>query len=121
VNHPQSPWTQEEIIEMVDLIDERRDDFMLIGHNGKFDLLWTWVHLGVQWELDFDTMLAHFLLDENMRHGLKYLAQVYCGAPDWEIDLTEKQGMNVPLSKHCKYLAHDLYYTRKLRFVFGKM
>lgn len=121
VNHPQSPWTQEEIIEMVDLIDERRDDFMLIGHNGKFDLLWTWVHLGVQWELDFDTMLAHFLLDENMRHGLKYLAQIYCGAPDWEIDLTEKQGMNVPLSKHCKYLAHDLYYTRKLRFVFGKM
>lgn len=121
VNHPQSPWTQAEVEEMLDEINERRDDFMLIAHNGKFDLLWTWVHLGVQWKLDFDTMLAHYLLDENMRHGLKYLAQVYCGAPDWEIDLTEKQGMNVPLKKHCKYLAHDLYYTRKLRYVFGKM
>lgn len=121
VNHPQSPWTQAEVEEMMDEINERRDDFMLIAHNGKFDLLWTWVHLGVKWEVDFDTMLAHYLLDENMRHGLKYLAQVYCGAPDWEIDLTEKQGMNVPLKKHCKYLAHDLYYTRKLRFVFGKM
>lgn len=106
---------------MMDEVNERRDDFMLIAHNGKFDLLWTWVHLGVKWEVDFDTMLAHYLLNENMRHGLKYLAQVYCGAPDWEIDLTEKQGMNVPLKKHCKYLAHDLYYTRELRFVFGKM
>lgn len=121
VNHPQSPWTQAEVEEMLDEINERRDDFMLIAHNGKFDLLWTWVHLGVKWEVDFDTMLAHYLLDENMRHGLKYLAQVYCGAPDWEIDLTEKQGMNVPLKKHCKYLAHDLYYTSKLRYVFGKM
>ena len=121
VNHPQSPWTQAEVEEMMDEVNERRDDFMLIAHNGKFDLLWTWVHLGVKWEVDFDTMLAHYLLNENMRHGLKYLAQVYCGAPDWEIDLTEKQGMNVPLKKHCKYLAHDLYYTRELRFVFGKM
>jgi DNA polymerase-1 len=121
VNHPQSPWTQDEVIEIMERVDEIRDDFVLIAHNGKFDLLWTWVHLGIRWELDFDTMLAHFLLDENMRHGLKYLAQVYCGAPDWEIDLTEKQGMNVPLKKHCKYLAHDLYYTRKLRYVFGKM
>jgi DNA polymerase I-like protein with 3'-5' exonuclease and polymerase domains len=121
INHPQSPWTQVEVEEMLDEINERRDDFMLIAHNGKFDLLWTWVYLGVKWEVDFDTMLAHYLLDENMRHGLKYLAQVYCGAPDWEIDLTEKQGTNVPLKRHCKYLAHDLYYTRKLRYVFGKM
>lgn len=121
VNHPQSPWTQAEVEEIMDLIDERRDDMFLICHNGKFDLLWTWVHLGVKWELDFDTMLAHYLLDENSRHGLKYLAQVFCGAPDWEIDLTEKQGMNVPLKKHCKYLAHDVFYTRKLRFILGRM
>lgn len=121
VHHPQSPWTQAEIEEIMDRVAERQEDFRLVTHNGKFDVLWTWVHLGVRLEIHFDTMLAHFLLDENMRHGLKYLAQVYCGAPDWEIDLTEKQGMNVPLKKHCKYLAHDLYYTRMLRFVFGKM
>lgn len=121
VNHPQSPWSQEEVEEIMDQVDEVREDFLMVTHNGKFDLLWTWVHLGVHWETDFDTMLAHFLLDENMRHGLKYLAQVYCGAPDWEIDLTEKQGMNVPLHKHCKYLAHDVFYTRELRYVFGKM
>lgn len=121
VNHPQSPWTQEEVEEILDQVDEQRDDIFLITHNGKFDLLWTWVHLGVQWKNDFDTMLAHFLLDENSRHGLKYLASVFCGAPDWEIDLKEKKGIDVPLKRHCKYLAHDLFYTRKLRYVFGKM
>lgn len=121
VGHPQSPWSQYEVADILDRIDDKRDDFFLIAHNGKFDLLWTWVHLGVKWELDFDTMLAHYLLDENMRHGLKYLAQVYCNAPDWEIDLTEKQGVDVPLKRHCKYLAHDLYYTRKLRYVLGRM
>ena len=121
VNHPQSPWAQDEVEGIMDRIDENRDDFYLIAHNGKFDLLWTWVHLGIKWEFDFDTMLAHFLLDENMRHGLKYLAQVYCKAPDWEIDLTEKQGMNVELKRHCKYLAHDLFYTRQLRYIFGRM
>lgn len=121
VHHPQSPWSEEEILDMIEEITERMEDLTLVAHNGKFDLLWVWVHFGVRWMLGFDTMLAHFLLDENSRHGLKYLAQVFCGAPDWEIDLTEKQGMNVPLKKHCKYLAHDLFYTRKLRYVFGKM
>jgi DNA polymerase I-like protein with 3'-5' exonuclease and polymerase domains len=121
VNHPQSPWTQDEIIEIFEEINERRDDFYLVTHNGKFDLLWTWVHLGIKWELDFDTMLAHFMLDENSKHGLKYLAQVLCGAPDWEVDLNTKQGAaNTPLNKHCKYLAHDVHYTRKLRYVLGK-
>jgi len=121
VNHPQSPWSQAEVEDIMDRVNEQRDDIFLITHNGKFDLLWTWVHLGVQWENDFDTMLAHFLLDENSRHGLKYLAQVFCGAPDWEIDLKEKKGIDVPLNRHCKYLAHDVFYTRKLRYVFGRM
>lgn len=121
VNHPQSPWTQDQVVDIMERIHEQRDDLFLITHNGKFDLLWTWVHLGIQWENDFDTMLAHYLLDENSRHGLKYLAQLFCGAPDWEIDLTEKQGKEVPLHRHCKYLAHDLFYTRKLRYVLGKM
>lgn len=120
VNHYQSPWSQEDVQEMVDDITEIVDDLFLVMHNGKFDLLWMWVHFGVQWPIDFDTMMAHYMLDENMRHGLKYLAQVYCAAPDWEIGVSEKQG-STPMIKLAKYHAHDLYYTRKLRFIFGKM
>lgn len=119
VCHPQSPWTFDELQEMIEELSPIVEELFLIMHNGKFDLLWMWVHFGVQWPLDFDTMLAHYLLDENMRHGLKYLAQVYCGAPDWEVDLDTKQG-NSSLKRLAKYHSHDLYYTRKLRYVLGK-
>lgn len=119
VHHPQSPWTQEELEGLMDKIDEVISDCSIITHNGKFDLLWLRVHFGVEWEIAFDTMLAHFILDENDRHGLKYLAMKYLGAPDWDVGLDVKQkGI---WSKHSKYLAHDVYYTRKLRFLFGKM
>jgi DNA polymerase I-like protein with 3'-5' exonuclease and polymerase domains len=61
-----------------------------VYHNGKFDALWMLVRFGVKWRVDFDTMLAHYMLDENDRHDLKYLAQKFLGAPDWNIDGKEK-------------------------------
>jgi uracil-DNA glycosylase family 4 len=120
VNHYQSPWSKAELEDIVDQISDRLEDCRLFTHNGKFDLLWMRVHFGVEWENEFDTMLGHFMLDENDRHGLKYLAQKIFNAPDWEIDKEEKQGQ-APWSKHAKYLAHDIYYTRKLRYHFGKL
>lgn len=119
-NHPQSPWTLEELVEIVERLDEVLEDCLIVTHNGKFDMLWMRVHYGVVWEIAFDTMLAHYILDENDRHGLKYLAQKYFGAPDWEIDKEEKQG-HAPLGKIAKYHAHDVYYTRALRYHLGKM
>lgn len=120
INQPDAPLTQEEVSEWMDELTEALEGCQLITHNGKFDLLWMWVHFGVKWEMAFDTMLAHYLLDENSRHGLKYLAQVFLRAPDWEVDLDTKKGAGSFL-KQVKYLAHDVYYTRALRYVFGKM
>lgn len=120
VNHPESPWTQEQVQDMVDTVDEYIPDLFLVLHNGKFDLLWMWVHFGVKWKNDFDTMLAHYLLDENSRHGLKYLAMTLLGAPDWEVDLDTKQGKQ-SLLKLARYHAHDLLYTRDLKFHLAKM
>jgi uracil-DNA glycosylase family 4 len=119
VFHPQSPWTADELQDIVEQIDERMDDLTLITQNGKFDMLWMRVHFGVEWEVEFDTMLAHFLLDENDLHGLKPMAMKFLGVPDWEIGLQDKQGG--PWNKHSKYLAHDVFYTRKLRFLLGKL
>lgn len=119
--HWQSPWAPESIQSMVDeLTEDVIDDLNLVTQNGKFDMLWMYQHFGVQWQMSYDTMIAHFLLNENSRHGLKYLAQVYLGAPDWEVDLDTKQG-KTELTKHATYLAHDLYYTRELRFAFGRL
>jgi uracil-DNA glycosylase family 4 len=116
VSHWQSEWNKADVIEAFDDLDKvmknRRD---ITFHNGKFDLLWLRVHYRVRWKNGFDTMLAHYLLDENDRHGLVYLCMKYLKAPNWEIDLKNKQG-DGPLSQLAKYHAHDLYYTRELRF-----
>lgn len=117
MNMANAPWNTEQVSEMLQSISDVLDDCFIIAHNGKFDALWTWVHLGIKLEIAFDTMMAHFLLDENSRHGLKYLAQKYLGAPDWEVDLNTKQGA-ASIDKMVKYHAHDLYYTRELKSVF---
>jgi DNA polymerase-1 len=122
VHHPESPWLLEAIDDMINEIDAIIDRCILVAHAGKFDFLWMLVHYGVDWyhHFNFDTMLAHYLLDENSNHGLKELAQKFMGAPNWDVDKDLKQGVG-PLNEHGLYLAHDLYYTRQLRWKFGKM
>lgn len=119
-NQKDAPLTQDQVEEWMDELTDAVEECVLVTHNGKFDLLWTWVHLGAQWRTSFDTMLAHYLIDENSRHGLKYLAQVLLGAPDWEVDLDTKKGAGSFL-KQAKYLAHDVYFTRALRFKLAGM
>lgn len=120
VGHHQSPWTMDGIYDMMQEIAEAFNDCYTIMHNGKFDALWSKVFFDVDLRIDFDTMLAHYLLDENALHGLKLIAQKYCGAVDWDIDRDEKKG-DTSLKKLGKYLAHDVFYTRLLRFELGPM
>lgn len=119
---PESPFSEEARASMVDRIDKRIKNLKLITQGGKFDCLWMLAHYGVFWHesIDFDTMIAHYILDENSHHGLKYLAQKFCGAPDWDIDKDQKQG-NTSIEKLAMYHAHDLYYTRQLKPIFMKM
>lgn len=111
-------WNDAEQTKIVKLVTKKLRDCINVFHNGKFDCLWMLVRFGVKWRVDFDTMLAHYLLDENDRHSLKYLAQKYLGAPDWDIDGKEKTSWS---SKNAKYAAHDVFYTRKLRLPLKKM
>jgi len=112
--------------EVVRLIDRavHEHDVQFIAQNGKFDFLWMLVHFGVKWyeRFVFDTMLAHYMLDENSNHGLKHLAQNFLGAPDWDVDKDTKTGkyLDTPAGRHklALYGAHDVYYTRELRRVF---
>jgi uracil-DNA glycosylase family 4 len=105
-------WTREELEKIVKMVTRKlKLCKRTVYHNGKFDCLWMRVRFGVRWKVSFDTMLAHYLLDENDFHGLKYLAQKYLGAPDWDVDGKEKTEWS---SKNAKYAAHDVYYTRKL-------
>lgn len=123
INHKESPWSKEALADMIIEIEERLKNCYLIAHNGKFDYLWMWVHFGVTWYefAAFDTMLAHYAIDENTRHGLKELAMKFCGAPDWDLDNLEKRARDTPLIKLGVYHGHDLYYTRELYFIFKRM
>ena len=111
-------WNDAELTKIVKLATNKmKRDCKTIFHNGKFDCLWMRVRFGVKWTVDFDTMLAHYLLDENDRHGLKYLAQRFLGVPDWDVGGKDKTTWS---KKNAKYAAHDVFYTRKLRPIFAK-
>lgn len=110
-------WSRRELEDIVEQITDKLEDCYLVGHNWKFDALWMKCRFGVDWPADFDTMLAHYLLDENDRHSLKHLAQKFLGAPDWDVGGDVKTSWS---PKNAKYAAHDVYYTRKLKFYLSK-
>ena len=50
-----------------------------VGHNLKYDLsVLKWHGLSVRGKL-FDTMIAHSLIEPDMRHGMDYLSEVHLG------------------------------------------
>ncbi len=108
-------WTEKQVERILKKLTGILADSIVIAHNGKFDALWMKVHYGVDWEIDFDTMLAHFMLDENSPHSLKYLAKTFFGAIDYDLDPTK-----APWEKLVEYHAKDCFYTRKLKYLFSK-
>lgn len=108
-------WSMPRRRRMMRQILQRLKKCKVIAHNGKFDQLWMWVHYDVLIPVHFDTMLAHYNLDENDRHGLEYLAQKSFGAMPYDLDPTRAPWKELYVY-HCK----DVYYTRKLYFVFKK-
>lgn len=96
----------------------------MCGHNAKFDAL----HLrnvGVYASVAFDTMLAHYILDENSKHGLKVLALNWLGVEDYESEMigTYLKNRNdyyskIPPEVLYRYAARDVAVTLTLRSIF---
>lgn len=61
----------------------------LVAHNGKFDQEVLKSHFGIDVTLSYDTMLAHYILDENALHGLKALARDLLGCEDYKKRLVD--------------------------------
>jgi DNA polymerase I-like protein with 3'-5' exonuclease and polymerase domains len=117
--HAEVDWTPRDIKKIFRRINRVINDCYLVMHNAKFDTLYTYVQTGYLWEADFDTMLAHYLIDENQFHSLDHLAKHYYGAPDYDIDLKDKTGRG-KLAPAARYHAHDVLYTRKLYYTLKK-
>lgn len=89
------------------------------AHNGKYDNMCLQEYYGINPRLDFDTLLAHHVLDENSPHDLKFLARTVVGAPDYDIDIDSKKGRGtVSRRRFMDYGGKDGHYTRQLASAF---
>lgn len=79
----------------VDLLQKIIDKFIIVFHNMKFDIKMLNFHFGFKFDPRsiHDTMIMHYILNENDQHGLKYLAIKYTeyGEYDAELDSFKKQ------------------------------
>ena len=93
-----------------------------IGQNCKFDLMvLSRYGIEVKGEL-FDTMLAHYLLQPELRHGMDYLAEIYLNYQTITYeDLVGGKGKKalviteVPLEQLTNYAAEDADITLQLK------
>ena len=91
-----------------------------VGHNLKFDLsVLRWNGVRVRGRL-FDTMVAHALIEPEMRHGMDYLSEAYLGYTPIPITqlIGQKKEINmseVPLAQIAEYATEDADVTWQLR------
>lgn len=98
---------------------QQRKEIRAIGQNAKFDNNWLRAKTGEAFRLSFDTMLAHYILDENQPHDLKYLARFYLDVEDYDLTQKEKQGFVNP-GKLYKYNGQDGAYTLQIARILRK-
>jgi DNA polymerase-1 len=98
-----------------------------IGQNLKYDIkVLDKYHVKVKGPL-FDTMLAHYLINPDMRHNMDILAETYLNYSPVPIEaLIGKKGKNqlsmrdVPLDKQTEYAVEDADITLQLKEHFEK-
>ena len=75
----------------LDLLRKIANDFHPVFHNMKFDFKMIKYHLNIDFPRDrvHDTMLLHYVLDENDSHGLKQLALKYTDYGEYDAPLDD--------------------------------
>ena len=101
-----------------------------VGQNLKYDLTVLanyGLHLAPPM---FDTMIAHYLLQPDMRHGMDFLAEAYLHHRTIHIDeligkkergRPQKNMREVPVELVCPYAAEDADITLRLKHLFQPM
>ena len=97
-----------------------------IGQNIKFDILVLRKYgVRVRGKL-FDTMIAHYLLNPELRHGMDYLAETYLNYKTVAIEELigpkgkgQKTMRDVPIEQVAEYAAEDADITLKLHNYFA--
>lgn len=123
------PEDREQALLICDEFKEVLEDpkVTMIGQNIKYDsLIMKWYGVDIKGYY-FDTMIAHYLLEPDLRHNLDYLAESYLDYSMISITkLIGKKGKNqltmrdVPVEKVVDYACEDADMTRRLQQKFDK-
>lgn len=121
-------WTTEEKMNIRNVLTEvAQVKATKISHNGSFDYKFDRFDLGVDLSLDFCTMQAAHLLDENRPLGLKSLAMTYTNLGGYEAELQPYIGSGenkdfslAPIELLAKYCCIDCEVTLQLFHIFTK-
>jgi DNA polymerase-1 len=121
------PGSQKETRDLLELVRPVFENplTLKIGQNIKFDMQ---VLAGYGIEVKgplFDTMIAHYLLEPDMRHNMNLLSETFLGYDPMHIEsLIGEKGINqktmrdVPLEKLIEYSVEDADVTYQLKNVF---
>ncbi len=112
------------------IVDEFRPifenpDLKKVGQNLKYDLL-ILRNYGLKVRgVAFDTMIAHYLMEPELRHGMDYMARTYLQYEPVSIETLIGKGKNqlsmrdAPLAKVAQYAAEDADVTFQLYQLFA--
>ena len=122
------PENREEALAVLDIFKPffESEEILKIAHNFKFDYkILAQYGVEIRGEL-FDTMIAHYLLNPDGRHGMDYLSEIYLKYQPISIEsLIGKKGKNqktlreVSLETQTNYAAEDADVTFQLYEVFS--
>ncbi|MDU8886672.1 DNA polymerase I [Yeosuana sp. MJ-SS3] len=118
---PEDKSEAQELIEQLRPFFEN-EDIQKIGQNLKYDVkVLAKYNIELKGKL-FDTMLAHYLINPDMRHNMDVLAETYLNYTPISIEtLIGKKGKNqlsmrdVPLDKQTEYAVEDADITLQLK------
>jgi len=121
------PENEKEIKEMLSVLKPvfENSNIRKIGQNIKFDIQ-VLENYGIEVKgAFFDTMIAHYLLEPEMRHNMDYLAETYLSYKPVSIEsLIGEKGRNqksmrsVPAEKIVEYSVEDADITLQLKELF---
>ena len=102
-------------------------EIIKVGHNIKFDIKVLFKYDVVVSEPIYDTMVAHYLINPDMRHNLDTLSESYLNYSPISIEsLIGKKGKNqksmrdIPIDEVTNYASEDADLSLQLKYVFDK-
>lgn len=123
------PENREEVVRIVEKFRKAFENpsSLKIGQNIKYDYIVLRKYGVTVAGKFFDTMVAHYLLQPELRHNMDYLAEVYLGHKTIRIEsLIGERGKgqlsmrDVPVEQVCEYAAEDADITLRLKNVLEK-